>query len=149
MSTAPSRSNKKQAENVPDDWDDDVSEDDAPNKVDSKKIWEEAEKLPAPKAMPVITSSHGAGSSGSFIPPAEAFSKPRQILRRQPTSSSTSSSGGGPDPNNGSSESESNRISLAAREKAYLDARDRIFGSGKPASPSPSNSQQPTDHRTA
>jgi len=42
MSAASSRSNKKQAEDVPDDWEDDVSEDEVPNNVDSKKVWEEA-----------------------------------------------------------------------------------------------------------
>jgi len=140
MSAASSRSNKKQAEDVPDDWEDDVSEDEVPNNVDSKKVWEEAEKLPAPKSMPIITSRPGGGSGGPFVPPAEAFAKPRQILRRQPTSSSGTSSRGSQEPGAGSAESDSNRTSLAKREKAYLDARDRIFGNGKPAS---SNSPNP------
>jgi hypothetical protein len=42
MSTGTSRSTKKQTETIPDDWDDEVSEDEEVEPADPKKVWEEA-----------------------------------------------------------------------------------------------------------
>lgn len=145
MSTGTSRSTKKQTETIPDDWDDEVSEDEEVEPADPKKVWEEAEKQPPAKAMPVIVSKTAGGSAGPFVPPAEAFAKPRQILRRQPTSSSTS---GNQDPNNGANGAEGKAISLADRERVYLDARERIFGNSASPSPRPSTPSQTTDRAT-
>jgi hypothetical protein len=66
-----------------------------------------------------------------FIPPAEAFNKPRQILRRQLPSSKSVLSGENRTTNSGQStlkEGDPRYSSLVERERAYLDARGRIFG---------------------
>lgn len=102
--------------------------------------------------MPIIMNKSSGSSSVAFIPPVEAFKKPRQILRR----------GGGPPgnasgrstPNSGQStpkdkDTDGRLSSLAERERAYMDARDRIFRSSesstaweepKPMDPNPIHS---------
>jgi len=131
MSSPTPISRRKEPEHIPDDWEDDDDEDVPQVTQDSKMIWDEANKRPATNNMPIIMARTGGGSSVSFVPPAEAFNKPRQILRRQLTANGSGSGTQTPDPNSGRSspkEGDNKHHTLAEREKAYLDARDRIFG---------------------
>lgn len=79
------------------------------------------------KSMPIITSKSSGSSSVAFIPPAEAFKKPRQILKRGNGSSQSTPNSGQSTPKDG----DGRLSSLADRERAYMDARDRIFRSSE------------------
>lgn len=139
MSSPTPISRHKESKHIPDDWEDEDEDEEPQVTQDSKTIWDEANKRPATNNMPIIMAKTGGGSSVPFVPPAEAFNKPRQILRRQPASSS-----GTQTPNSGQStprDGEGKHHTLADREKAYLDARGRIFGkSDSPDSAAPHNS---------
>jgi SUZ domain len=100
--------------------------------------------------MPIITSKTGGASNVPFIPPAEAFNKPRQILRRQPPSSKSVLSGENRTNNSDQptiKEGDPRYSSLVEREKAYLDARGRIFGINDTESSSNSPVGQPDGNR--
>jgi len=102
---------------------------------DSKEIWEEANQQPTSKNMPIITTRSGGASHTSFIPPAEAFKKPKRILQR--SSNSVHSEGNSAQNSGLSTPHDGEAKTLAERERVYLDARDRIFGSSRPSSSDP------------
>jgi len=137
--TTGSYKNKPSKNKVPDDWDDDDDEDEGENadSKDSKEIWAEANQESASKNMPIITTRNGGTSHASFVPPAEAFNKPKRILQRQPPSSNSVLSEGNSAQNSGLStphDREARNNSLAERERVYFDVRDRIFGNSRSSS---------------
>ncbi|KAF9011931.1 hypothetical protein BDQ17DRAFT_797060 [Cyathus striatus] len=114
-----------------DDWEDEddeeeedippPSQDPDPAAESNKKLWEDANSKPS-APMPYVVLSPSA-TTPVVAPPSGAFQPTMRILKR-PSPASNSSSGSG-------SATPAKEGGFKEREKRYLEARERIFGSEK------------------
>ncbi|KAA1066304.1 hypothetical protein PGT21_028051 [Puccinia graminis f. sp. tritici] len=107
-----------------------------PIEIENSLVWNNANRNPQYVILPA-NAAHSAVTANRPLVQETMFGKAKVTILKRPKAESTNRS------SNNSNSSSSSNLSISLREKAYSEARERIFGSSASSSDDQSPSKPP------